>query len=94
MLIFKANLPSGKTVTETFDPWIRQMGFPLLKVNEINGFINVTQTRFLDNPEQNPEEPESSFKYQVFFNEMTKSISFCEIKRKFPEASKFWIVYP
>uniref|UniRef100_UPI00398F0FD5 glutamyl aminopeptidase isoform X2 n=1 Tax=Pristiophorus japonicus TaxID=55135 RepID=UPI00398F0FD5 len=52
---------SGKPVKKVMDTWTRQMGFPVLNV-ESNS--NLTQKRFLLDPEADPTEPPSSLNYR------------------------------
>lgn len=53
------------TFKETFTPWVRQMGFPFLRVRYTeNQTLTITQKRFLNNPDQNIEDPPSSFNYR------------------------------
>ncbi|XP_013907456.1 PREDICTED: glutamyl aminopeptidase [Thamnophis sirtalis] len=53
---------SGKPVKEVMDTWTRQMGYPVLKVN--NSKSTVTQQRFLLDPKADPSKPSSPFSYK------------------------------
>jgi len=54
----------SKSFEETFDPWVRQMGYPFLRVryNE-DGVLTIQQKRFLTNPDEDIAEPPSSYGY-------------------------------
>lgn len=56
-------LPSS--FENTFDPWVRQMGYPFLRVRYTeDGSVGIHQKRFLNNPDENIEDPPSSFNYR------------------------------
>ncbi|CAK6432894.1 unnamed protein product [Pipistrellus nathusii] len=66
-----SNLP----VKEVMDTWTKQMGYPVLNVNDMN---NIKQKRFLLDPKANPSLPPSEFGYTwnipVRWSEDTESL--------------------
>ncbi|RLV94280.1 Aminopeptidase 2 [Spathaspora sp. JA1] len=55
---------SGKDVVKVMDIWTKNIGFPVVKVEEKNGQITVTQNRFLATGDVKPEE--DTVLYPVF----------------------------
>ena len=66
----QATLPANKSVKNVLDTWTRQMGYPFIKVNSKveNGktVLTLQQKRFLTNPAENEDEPESNLGYKWF----------------------------
>ncbi|KAK1088436.1 hypothetical protein LTR33_000550 [Friedmanniomyces endolithicus] len=52
---------SGQDVAAFMDPWIREIGFPVVTVGEEPGQISVKQNRFLTAGEVKPEEDETTW---------------------------------
>ena len=50
-------------ITEIMDPWLYQMGLPVVNITIRNNQIHATQMRFLNNPDADPKEPKSPFGY-------------------------------
>lgn len=50
---------SGKDVTTFMDPWIRQVGFPVITVAEEPGQLGVKQSRFLSTGDASPAEDQT-----------------------------------
>ena len=60
-------------VKELMDPWVLQMGFPLLTVtNSYDGTAAVTSSRFFNPANQNADTP-SDFKYLTLTNDSLNS---------------------
>ena len=49
----------GYNISAMFDPWVEQMGFPVIDVIEVDGNLLLTQSRFLNDPNIDPESPPS-----------------------------------
>jgi aminopeptidase N len=61
----KWNLPTGYTFQQTFDCWVRQMGYPVVTVRYEEGQMVLSQERYLHNePESQLDKPASSFAYK------------------------------
>lgn len=59
-LFLMQQVGSSLDVASTFDPWVEQIGFPVVTVTtgpDTN--LVLTQTRFLNDPELDPDQPES-----------------------------------
>ena len=52
-------------ITEVMNPWLYQMGLPVVNITIVNNQIRATQMRFLNNPEDDKKEPESPFECVV-----------------------------
>jgi aminopeptidase N len=50
---------SGQDVADFIEPWICQIGFPVVTVTEEQGEISVTQSRFLTSGDVKPEDDET-----------------------------------
>ena len=50
-------------ITEVMNPWLYQMGLPVVNITVVNNQIRATQMRFLNNPEDDPKKPKSPFEY-------------------------------
>ena len=48
-------------IATVMNPWLYQMGLPVVNITVQNGNIRATQSRFLNNPEADPEQPKSVY---------------------------------
>ncbi|XP_017320538.2 glutamyl aminopeptidase [Ictalurus punctatus] len=55
---------SGLPVAEIMDTWTKQMGYPVLSLNDINTDAKLTQKRFLLDPNADPTQPSSPMGYK------------------------------
>ena len=59
-ICFLQQVGDGYNIAEMFDPWVEQMGFPVIDVTEDGGDLILRQSRFLNDPNIDPESPPSS----------------------------------
>ena len=53
----------GETFANIMNPWVHQMGLPVITVTIAAGQITCVQARFMNNEDINPEEPPSEYGY-------------------------------
>ncbi|CAH1784451.1 unnamed protein product [Owenia fusiformis] len=60
-------MPPGFDFKESFDPWVRQTGYPVLEVHQMNDTIKVSQSRFLKdiNATYNKNDSQWGYKWSV-----------------------------
>ena len=55
-------MESDLNIKTIMDPWMYQMGLPVVNITDLNnGMLNVSQSRFLNNPAANLSDPPSEY---------------------------------
>ena len=78
---------SGQDVAKLMDPWIRDIGYPVVTVSEEPGQISVTQSRCLSTGDVKPEDDKTTWWVPLGLKSKsgTKAISFTTKKETIPE---------
>ncbi|KAL5352847.1 hypothetical protein ACLOAV_002795 [Pseudogymnoascus australis] len=78
---------SGQDVAKLMDPWIRDIGYPVVTVSEEPGQISVTQSRCLSTGDVKPEDDKTTWWVPLGLKSKsgTKAISFTTKKETIPD---------
>ena len=68
MLSFQES-PDGVDIGDVMRPWFEQMGLPVVDIAFVRSHVQVTQTRFLDNPDADRSQPPAKYKLVTFLSE-------------------------